>query len=220
MPIGVQLSQGFKYWEVKNLDYELSISTSEEKHYRRRLLSYLEKGKKEIEQHPTIPTRYRLIPQDEVIDYKGASLGKPLDIWLPFGIHNHFNTYRGNLLDFAGVTDSGKTTLAIDIINNNDDKWAIDYWTNEISADELKERLQNIEPNKAIEDYRFTARVIRPGYLQKIRPDILSIFDYIDVGDPYYRIAEEQQAIQKTIYWFVRSIWIFYPGTGISLEPG
>jgi hypothetical protein len=27
----------------------------------------------------------------------------------------------------------------------------------------------------------------------------LSIFDYVDVGDPYYRIAEEQQAIHDAI---------------------
>jgi len=128
-----------------------------------------------------------------------VALSNPLDLWLPFDIHRHFNTYPGNLLTFAGVTDSGKTALAVNIIRSNDDKWVIDYWTNEISAEELSERLQNIEPSKYIEDWNFTARVIQPGYLQKIRPDILSIFDYIDVGDPYYRIAEEQQAIHDAI---------------------
>ena len=68
-----------------------------------------------------------------------------------------------------------------------------------MSGEELNERLQNIEPEKYIEDWNFEARVIKPGYLQKIRPDILSIFDYIDVGDPFYRISEEQQAIHDVI---------------------
>ncbi len=192
-------SQGFRYWEVRTLDYELGISTDEEKHYRRRLLSYLEQKKKEIEQHPTDGRKYRQISQDDVIDYKSASQGNPLDLWLPFDIHKHFNTYPGNLLDFAGVTDSGKTALAVNIIRNNDDKWTIDYWTNELSAEELNERLQNIDSSKYIGDWNFAAKVIKPGYLNKIRSNILSIFDYIDVGDPYYRIAEEQQSIHDAI---------------------
>ena len=91
------------------------------------------------------------------------------------------------------------TALAVNIIKNNDDKWVIDYWTNELSAEELNERLQNIEPDKCIEDWNFNAKVIRPGYLQKIRPDILNIFDYLDVGDPFYQIAGEQQAIHDAI---------------------
>ena len=190
-------SQGFRYWEVRTLDYELGITTQEQKHYRRRLLALLEN--KEIEKHPTDGRRFRQISQNDIINYKVTALGKPLDLWLPFGIHKHFNTYPGNLLTFAGVTDSGKTALAVNIIKNNDDKWVIDYWTNEVSAEELSERLQNIEPSKYIEDWNFTARVIQPGYLQKIHPDILSIFDYIYVGDPYYRIAEEQQYIHDAI---------------------
>jgi len=192
-------SQGFNYWRIGELDYELSINIdAEAKHYRRRLISLLqEKG--EIEQHPTDGKKYRQINQDDVINYKAVALSKPLDLWLPFDIHKHFNAYPGNLLTFAGVTDSGKTALAVNIIRNNDDKWAIDYWTNELSGEELNERLQNIEPEKYIEDWNFEARVIKPGYLQKIRPDILSIFDYIDVGDPFYRISEEQQAIHDVI---------------------
>jgi len=192
-------SQGFKYWDVKTLDYELGISDKDDKHYRRRLLAYLKDEKGEIEQHLTDGKKYRQVSPNDIINYKTVALSKPLDLWLPFDIHRHFNTYPGNLLTFAGVTDSGKTALAVNIIRSNDDKWVIDYWTNEISAEELSERLQNIEPSKYIEDWNFTARVIQPGYLQKIRPDILSIFDYIDVGDPYYRIAEEQQAIHDAI---------------------
>ena len=192
-------SQGFRYWEVRTLDYELGVFTPEEKRYRWRLLDYLENEKKEIEKHPTDGKKYRQISQNDVINYKAIALSKPLDLWLPFDIHKHFNTYPGNLLTFAGVTDSGKTALAVNIIRNNDDKWAIDYWTNEVSAEELNERLQNIEPSKYIGDWNFAARVIQPGYLQKIRPDILSIFDYIDVGDPFYRISEEQQAIHDAI---------------------
>jgi hypothetical protein len=191
-------SQGFKYWEVRTLDYELGISATEHKRYRWRLLSLLQE-KEEIEQHPTDGKRYRQISPNDTLDYKAVALTKPLDIWLPFDIHRHFNTYPGNLLDFAGVTDSGKTALAVNIIRNNDDKWTIEYWTNEVSAEELNERLQNIEPEKYIEDWNFEAKAIQPGYLQKIRPDILSIFDYIDVGDPFYRIAEEQQAIHDAI---------------------
>jgi len=193
-------SQGFRYWEVRNLDYELDIFTAEEKHYRRRLLSYLEdKDKPEIERHPTDGRKFRQISQNHIINYKVVALGKPLDLWLPFDIHKHFNVYPGNLLTFAGVTDSGKTALAVNIIKSNDDKWTIDYWTNELSAEELNERLRNIEQDKPLEDWNFTAKAIQPGYLQKIRPDILSIFDYIDVGDPFYQIAEEQQAIHDTI---------------------
>jgi hypothetical protein len=190
-------SQGFRYWSTRELDYELSIS-SEGKQYRRRLLSYLEE-QGEIEKHPSKTNWYRQINQDDIIDYKSAGLGRPLDLWLPFDLHRHFRAYSGNLIDFAGVTDAGKTALAVNIISNNDHEWTIDYWTNELSAEELNDRLQNLEPEKAIEDWNFTARVIVPGYLGKIRPDILSIFDYIDVGDPYYRIGEEQQAIHDAI---------------------
>lgn len=205
MPFGIEdirefiRSQGFKYWEVRTLDYELGISTTEHKRYRWRLLSYLQEEKGEIEQHPRDGKKYRQISPNDTIDYKSVTITKPLDIWLPFDIHKHFNTYPGNLLDFAGVTDSGKTALAVNIISNNDDKWDIEYWTNEVSAEELNERLQNIEPEKYIDDWNFGAKVIQPGYLQKIRPNILSIFDYIDVGDPFYRISEEQQAIHDAI---------------------
>ncbi|HEX76537.1 MAG TPA: hypothetical protein G4O12_08190 [Dehalococcoidia bacterium] len=204
MPFGIEdirefvRSQGFKYWEVRTLDYELGIIATEHKRYRWRLLSLLQE-KEEIEQHPTDGKKYRQISPNDTIDYKSVTLTKPLDLWLPFDIHRHFNTYPGNLLDFAGVTDSGKTALAVNIIRNNDDKWDIEYWTNEVSAEELNERLQNIEPGKYIEDWNFKAKPIQPGYLQKIRPDILSIFDYIDVGDPFYRISEEQQAIHDAI---------------------
>lgn len=195
---GFVRSQGFKYWEIRSLDYELDIYTPEDKHYRRRLISLLEE-RGEIEQHPTNGRKYRQISQDDVIDYKTKGIGNPLAIWLPFDIHEHFLAYPGNLLDFAGVTDAGKTALAINIIKNNDESWQIDYWTNEMSGEEINERLQNIQPDKCIDDWNFNARVIKPGYLQKIRPNILSIFDYVDVGDPYYRIAEEQQNIHDAI---------------------
>jgi len=201
-------SQGFRYWEIRTLDYELGILTAEDKHYRRRLIGYLEQEKNELEKHPTNGKKYRQISHDDVIDYKSVSKGEPLDLWLPFDIHKHFITYPGNLLDFAGVTDSGKTALAINIIRNNDDKWSIDYWTNELSAEELNDRLQNLEPEKPIEDWNFSARIISPGYLNKIRPDVLSIFDYIDVGDPFYRIAEEQQEIHNAIGKGVAVIFI------------
>lgn len=193
---------------MRTLDYELGISTPEGKRYRWRLLDYLEKEKQEIEKHPTDGKKYRQISQDDVIDYKSVAQGEPLDLWLPFDIHRHFKTYPGNLLDFAGVTDSGKTALAVNIIKHNDDKWIIDYWTNEVSAEELYDRLQNIEPTKYIEDWNFTAKVIGPGYLNKIRPNILSIFDYLDVGEPFYRISEEQQAIRMAIGKGVAIIFI------------
>ncbi len=190
---------GYKYWNVRDIDYEFGITSEVDgKHYRRRAIGYLvEQG--EIEAHPNRANLYRAIDLNDVIDYKGVSPHSPVDIWLPFDIHKHFSAYSGNILSFAGVTDSGKTALAVNIIRNNDNHWGIDYFTNELSAEELNDRLLNMEPEKCIDDWNFQARPLTAGYLTKIRPDILTIFDYIDVGDPYYRIAEEHQAIRNAI---------------------
>ena len=190
---------GYKYWHIKDLDYEFGITSEiDGKHYRRRAIGYLlEQG--EIEQHPTRANTFRAIDQNDFIDYKGVSPHSPVGIWLPFDIHKNFSAYAGNVLSFAGVTDSGKTALAVNIIRNNDDNWEIDYFTNELSAEELTDRLLNLEPEKPIEDWNFQARPLTPGYLSKIRPNVLSLFDYLDVGDPYYRIAEEHQAIRTAI---------------------
>ena len=47
-------------------------------------------------------------------------------------------------------------SIEMNIIKNNDNNWIIDYWTNEVSAEELKERLHIIEPDKCIEDWNFS----------------------------------------------------------------
>jgi len=65
-----------------------------------------------------------------------------VDIKLPFGIENLVNLMPGNIAVITGSKDAGKTSLLLNIIKDNIDKFKIHYFNSEMGEGELRRRLQ------------------------------------------------------------------------------
>ena len=68
-----------------------------------------------------------------------------VDIKLPFGIHNLVNLMPGNIAVISGSKDAGKTSLLLNIIKDNMDKFNIQYFNSEMGEGELRRRLELFE---------------------------------------------------------------------------
>lgn len=141
---------------------------------------------------------YRLVHRDIVtMDWKAAEIST-FDIDWPLGIGDFFVTYPKNICVFAGFKDSGKTTLAIDLIKRNMKKHKIRYVNCEMSAEELKMRISK-HTDLNIEDWDFEAIERTDDFPAVIMPNGITIIDYIEPGEEVYKIGTTLRQIHEKL---------------------
>lgn len=133
--------------------------------------------------------RYRRIDdRAEPIDWQSAD-SKPLKLKLPLGLSEYVSIYPGNIIVFAGESNSGKTALSLNIAKDNALQFAVDYFSSEMGPQELKTRLvkfTDVSPdiwNKV----RFMERT--SNFADVINGDRLTIIDFLEVVTDFYQIA-------------------------------
>ena len=141
---------------------------------------------------------FRRVERDVVnMDWKGAEV-KTFDIDWPLLIGTFFQTYPKNLCVFAGYKDTGKTTLALDIIKRNMSRHDVRYMNNEMSPEELKMRLLQHQ-DLSINDWKFEAIERGDDYESVIDPNGLNIIDYIEPGEEVYRVGTTLRLIHEKL---------------------
>ncbi len=137
--------------------------------------------------------------QLEEMDFKNA-VDEPVNIWLPFEVSDLVEIYEGNVIILAGVPNSGKTSMALNIIKENRNRFDVHYFNSEMGSAELKKRL-DLFPDIGIEDWNFKAYsraekfadVIQPG------PNNLNIVDFLEVHDEFYIVGRRIKEIHDKL---------------------
>ena len=132
---------------------------------------------------------YQIIAKEhEVQDWKNASM-ESVKMVFPLGLHEAVRVVPGSIIMFAGVTNTGKTAMAMNIARLNCRSGTIKYLTSEIEQDEFRQRIEAYckNNNDTIDkwDVELIAKFIPTALPHLINPDGINIIDYLEppVGD-------------------------------------
>jgi hypothetical protein len=148
-----------------------------------------------IEKHPSKYGWYRRIDSEaQVIDFKSAQ-AETFPIKWPFQIEEMVKVHPKNVCAIAGEANSGKTALMLNIIKLNQNRGKdIYYFSSEMSAGELRDRLNNFE-DMHIRDWNFQALERVSNFSDIIRPDAINLIDYLELSDNFYTVGGQLTAI-------------------------
>ena len=122
----------------------------------------------------------------------------PIDLWLPFGLHDKVVVIRGSLIIVAGVGNAGKSTFCLNFTEKNMDKYRIRYisseWTNEERDIQLEDFGANIDEWDEKVDF-FAKKDVTSSFDNYIDPEKINIIDYYEKYDNYGEIPGDLRAI-------------------------
>lgn len=135
------------------------------------------------------------------LNWMDADVSQVYDLRWPFGLERLVKLYPKNLVVIAGDSNAGKTAFLLNVVERNVNFRDIDYFTNELGEEELKERLLNFQEAgmdmEAFKRCNFLSRTA--DYLDVIHPDRLTIIDYLMVTKDAYLIGDELDAIFRKL---------------------
>lgn len=128
------------------------------------------------------------------------ALDEPVNIWLPFELSDKVEIYEGNIIIIAGVPNTGKTALVLNIINENKGRFEISYFNSEMGAGELKKRL-DLFPYTSLETWDFKAYSRGDDFADVIKPGVnnLNIIDFLEVHDEFYIVGKRIKEIHDRL---------------------
>ena len=143
-----------------------------------------------------IPRKLELVE----MDYINAD-DKPVDIWLPFELSDYVELYENSVVVIAGAPNSGKTSLLLNIIKENQNKvWDINYFNSEMSAGELKKRLNKFD-YMSLDMWNFKAYERAEEFQDVIIPgkNSLNIIDFLEIHDEFYIVGRKIKEIHDRL---------------------
>jgi len=135
---------------------------------------------------------FKKVDKDLVeMDWRNAK-DQPIPIRLPLGLNNLCTISEQNVIVLAGESNSGKSELALRIAHDNlavnGGSYAdIDYFTCEFSPPEFKGRVMKIDREETWDGIHPYQRY--EDYHSVIKPNRLTIIDYLEVHDNFYLIG-------------------------------
>jgi hypothetical protein len=183
-------------FNVKDIWAELNIQTPEGKGYLRKILDRLEvKGvvKKETKGFGN----YRTVDTEAPpIDWRNANTENIVPLKWPFQIENYALMYPKNIAIVAGSKQEGKTTFLYEFIKLNMYTYEIDLYNSETGPEQMKDRFLDIgipldAPINAYERY--------DNFADVIKPDHVSVIDYLDMNSDFYLAGVEIDAIFRKL---------------------
>ena len=187
------LDQQIGSFPINDLYNALQLSTRKEKQTLSKVLSRLCEGSEpliERRKGGKAGTFEILEPTDDCkMNWKEAE-GDPVDVFLPFGLHEMVETYPGNIIMVAGESNSGKTAFMLNILKDNMHAFDVHYFNSEMGSIELKKRLEKFD-HQSIEDWNFSAyerssdfhRIIKTG------KEVINIIDFLEIYDNFYQVG-------------------------------
>lgn len=124
-------------------------------------------------------------------DLVRMDLSKPtqdmFNLQFPLGIHSYVSLYPGNIVVVAGSPNAGKSAFLFNLIALNMHNYKIDYFNSEAGEDELRDRLANFD--MPLDSWRFNAYERSGNFADVIRPDNISVIDFLEVHDNFYEVG-------------------------------
>ena len=142
--------------------------------------------------------RYHRVEKEcAVIDFLAAS-DQPIGLSLPMDLDKMANIYPGNIVVVAGEWEAGKTAWMLDLVKRNQVKFEIHYFSSEMGASELRERLVRHE-DISLESWKFHAQERNRNFSEVIVRDKINIVDYLEVADQFYLVAKDIAEMHEKI---------------------
>lgn len=178
----IELQTG--YFFVTNCYKELHLLQKEQQSAARVVISRLVK-EGSLDKHPTESGRYRRVENHaEAIDFLSVS-NSCLDLKWPFEVERLYRAMPKNIVIVAGCPDSGKSAFCLDFVRRNMGKHEIYYFSSEMGAMELRDRLSKFD--MPLEDWKRCKFLERSSnFADVVRPDAINIIDFLEISnDPW-----------------------------------
>ncbi len=184
------------YFSVTSCYAELRCVTPQQKTaLRAAILRRCEKGI--LEKHREKSGVYRRVDTSvEIINFLDTS-GNDLDLKFPLGIESYYRPMPKNIIVVAGCPDSGKTALLLNFVALNMEQYEIFYFSSEMGAMELRDRLSNFDIPLDKWKCKFIER--SSNFTDVIRPDAINVIDYMELCTDTFRIGEYLRAIHDKL---------------------
>lgn len=128
----------------------------------------------------------RIENQCDDIDFLNAPSSE-FDIRYPFEIESYVVTHPGNIVVVAGAPNSGKTAFLLNLVEKNMDRHDIQYFSSEMGAVELRDRLSKFK--KPLTSWCFSPKERSSNFADVIRPDSINIIDYLELHEDFWKVG-------------------------------
>jgi hypothetical protein len=179
------------YFSVKDIYNSLGIVKETERGNVRVIVHSLYK-KGELDKHPSRGGFYRRIEeQSEPLDWINAPEGE-YPITLPLGLSSIVQVLPKSIICIAGTPNSGKTSICLDTIRVNMDKLRINYFSSELGAAKLKNRLSKFENVEFPLGWHFHPFYRSSNFPDSVKPypDDLNIIDYVELAADVFMVGD------------------------------
>lgn len=183
------------------IDKQFNFNSREAKHWRWRILEQdLLARDHRIEKLGT--GKYRLVNTTlEEVDWWNADIEDTVKITWPLNLHKYVKTYHRSIIIIAGSPGAGKTAFLYNfLLRNMGNKMGEYLFTNDMTPEEIKERLINAAPDIEIPSpppFKIFDRADNFGDV--IEPNAINIVDYLDLNSELYLIGEEIEKIYRKL---------------------
>jgi hypothetical protein len=133
---------------------------------------------------------YRIVDKSATFEDWHNAENELFDMRLPFGMEQYVEVLPGDIIVYAGTSNSGKSCLAFETIRLNMRRHELLYFSSEISSRAFKKRL-SMSDDVAVTDWRvkFSPDLRADNAADIIQPNAINILDYLEVTDgEYYRL--------------------------------
>ena len=192
---------------------QLNITNPESRHDVVKKLAYeVSKGVVEKSNPPYPPSIYSYHDNTiKIIDWVNAPETVSLPIQLPqshvdnsrFGFNGNVTIAAGDIFIVAGVSNTGKTAYALNLLCENMNIFPCTLMGNEYgNGSKFRDRLSKMEWAKPLNEKgqpKFELIERRGGWKDVIRPDNLNIIDWLMVPDNFYQIGDIIDGIQSKL---------------------
>lgn len=145
---------------------------------------------------------YRRIERDyETSDWLNAAT-EEFDIALPFDLNSHVKIYPGNIIIIAGTANVGKTSVLLNLLKDNMEKYPCHYVSSEAGAVEMKSRIMLFDhPAPHNWKFEFIERASNFADLIRCHTDTkrIWIIDYLEMPENPWQIVQPIREIHSNL---------------------
>ena len=153
-----------------------------------------------IEKHGEKRGIYRRVEESTYENWMDADYD-PIKVNLPFSMNQYIDIFPGDVIVIAGVKNSGKTALALNLIEQNLKTFENYYHSSELVRQTFKLRVsKSSTPLEEWKDVKMTSGLSMSNAKDRVVKDALNVFDYIEGDDgEFYKIPATMARIHRAL---------------------
>jgi hypothetical protein len=167
---------------------QLQILTSKEKNNVHQIMNRLCKDGIIERSHTKNGVYRRIETSADEIDFMNVE-DKVIDLRWPFDIERWVKILPKNIIVIAGESNAGKTAFLLNLCFLNMGNFKINYFSSEMGAMELRDRLKKFETNLQGWKENINFRERSSNFADVIKPNDVNIIDFLEITDEFYKVG-------------------------------